>query len=96
MAASATGRKLSVSPPCRQIPFRRWRDGCVVDAYAAEEAEGATGKSFRSYREIAWGLQENPFRNTGFLRCLNVGSKVWAVKREKGGFQGGFGRKKGW
>ena len=35
-------------------------------------------------------VQENQLRNTGFLRCLNVGSKVWAGKREKGGFQGGF------
>ena len=50
-----------------------------------ENRLGPTGKSIWSYREIAWGLQENPFRNTGFLRCLNVGSKVWTVKRSGAG-----------
>ena len=61
-----------------------------------ENRLGPTGKLLGGYRKIRFGILDFSVASMLPQCCLNVGSKVWAVKREKGGFQGGFGRKKGW
>jgi hypothetical protein len=48
-----------------------------------EKRKGATGESFRPYREIAWVLQEDCLGPTGELlrwyRRIGINAEAWSV-----------------